>query len=344
MAANDQPAMTRAVWFMGPGRAEIRPAGVRPCGDSDLAVRSLFSGVSHGTEMLVYRGQVPASHPLEPEGVEGSYSFPVKYGYANVGRVVEAGSATDFRTGDLVFVRWPHQELYTTEAKLAFRLPAYADPAIGVFFALLDVAVNALLDVPVRFGEVVVVFGQGVVGMFIGQLARRTAGTLIVVDPHSLRRELALEFGADIAVAPEKAKHAIMEASHGRGADIAFEASGAPEALQACIDTTALEGTIAVPAWYGTKLLNLSLGPQFHLGRQRIVSTQVGAIGSGLQPRWTLGRRMTTVGELLPTLNPGSMITDSVPFDEAPAAYRLIDEHPEQVLSMVFAYQDEHCT
>ena len=333
--------MTRAVWFAGPRRAEIRPTEVQTCGNSDLTVQSLFSGVSHGTEMLVYRGQVPSSHPLEPEGVEGSYSFPIKYGYANVGRVVEAGHATDFRAGDLVFVRWPHQEIYTTEAKLAFRLPGYDDPAIGVFFALLDVAVNVMLDVPVRFGEVVAVFGQGVVGMFVGQMARRTAGTLIVVDRHALRRELALEFGADSAVTPEEAIDAIMEASQGRGADIAFEASGAPEALQACIDTTATEGTIAVPAWYGTKQLNLSLGPQFHLGRQRIVSTQVGMIGSGLQPRWTLGRRMTTVGELLPTLNPGPMITARMPFDEAPAAYRLIDERPEQVLSMVFAYQDQ---
>ena len=329
----------RAVWFTAPRQAEIRPADVRPCGESDITVKTMFSGVSHGTEMLVYRGQV-GDHPLGPEGVEGSYSFPIKYGYANVGRVVAAGSEAEFRPDDLVFTRWTHQDLYTTEARLAFRLPGYPDPAIGVFFALLDVAVNVLLDVPIRYGEVVAIFGQGVVGTFIAQLARRTAGTLIVVDSYQLRRELAVEFGADLAVAPADALDAIMEASEGRGADISIEASGAPAALQTCIDATGFEGTIVVPAWYGTKSVDLTLGDEFHLGRQRIVSSQVGVIGSGLQPRWDLGRRMTLVGEVLPTLNPMSMITHRMPFDEAPNGYRLIDEHPEQVLSMVFTYDD----
>jgi threonine dehydrogenase-like Zn-dependent dehydrogenase len=288
--------------------------------------------------MLVYRGQVPATHPVEPASVEGTYDFPIKYGYANVGRVVAAGSNAPYKEGDLVFVRFPHQDLYTVRSELAFRLPEYNDPAIGVFCALLDVSVNLMLDVPIRLGEVVAVFGQGVVGTFAAQLARRTAGKLIAVDPYPLRRQLAVKFGADAAIPPETALDAIMEASDGRGADVAIEASGAPEALQAAINATAFEGTIAVPAWYGTKSLSLTLGPKFHLGRQRIVSSQVNVVGSGLQPRWTLARRMQVVADVLPTLHPTAMITHRISFEQAPVGYQLIDQHPEQVLSLVFDY------
>src|SRR5262249_38511881 len=151
---------------------------------------------------------------------------------------------------------------------------------------LADVAYNALLDVPVRIGDVVVVFGQGVVGTFIASFARRTAGTLIVVDPLADRRQRGLDRGADVAVHPDDLPAAVAEASSGRGADIVFEASSAPPALQQAIAVAGQEATVAVVSYYGTRPVSLVLAPEFHFRRHHIVSSQVSSMGSGLQPRW----------------------------------------------------------
>jgi 2-desacetyl-2-hydroxyethyl bacteriochlorophyllide A dehydrogenase len=332
----------QAVWFTAPRCAELRRADVGPCDPDGIVVEAIASGISHGTEMLIFRGEGPADQKVTPSTCEGTSmgEFPIKYGYQNVGRVVEAGSDTTFKPGDLVFVRFPHQDLYTVKVdpELVYRIPSYEDPEIAVFGNLLDVALNATLDVPVRLGDVVVVFGLGVVGMFCAQLARRTAGKLIVVDPIPARRSLALRFGADLAVSPLEAVDAVNDMSEGRGADIVFEASGATSALQTAIQSAAFEGTVVVVSWYGVKPVQLVLSPEFHMRRLRMVSSQVNVIGSGLQPRWDVQRRMNVVFDLLPSLHPKELITHRIPFDNAPEAYRLIDEEPESVLAVVLNY------
>lgn len=336
----EEAGTARAVWFTAPRRAEVLRQRPRERGEDDVVVKAVNSLISAGTEMLVYRGQYPASAPLGAETCEGSFAFPVKYGYQVVGRVVEAGARSGYQPGALVFARHPHQDLFTIRAapRMVVRVPQTVSPRMAMFTNLAEVALNCLLDVPVRHGDVVVVFGQGVVGLFCAQLARRTAGKLIVVDPIEKRRALGLSLGADAAVAPADAAEVIAELSQGRGADICLEASGSPPALQAALESTGLEGTIGVVSSYGSRTVPLVLWPEFHRGRLRIISSQVGQLGSGLQPRWDAMRRTSVVMDLLPHLHTEEMISREVPLDRAAEAYDAIDQRPEEVLGVALTY------
>jgi threonine dehydrogenase-like Zn-dependent dehydrogenase len=341
-AARGSSTDARAVWFTRPRVAELRPEPLAAPGADEVLVRAITSIVSAGSEMRVYRGQVDPEMNLGLDVFAGSFSFPVKFAYQVVGEVEVAGPDSGFQTGDRVFVRHPHQDRFVVrnEPFILHRLPHDLAPERAVFANLLDVAYNAHLDVPVRIGETVVVYGQGVIGSFCAQLARRTAGIVVVVDPMEHRRRAALDFGADAAVAPGEVGAVIGELTQGRGADISIEVSGAPEALQEALRTTAQEGTISVVSFFGDREVPLVLSPEFHYRRLRIISSQVRNIAGELQPRWSLARRMQAVFSLLQDPSLVAPISHVIRFDDAPRAYRLIDEQPESTAGVVLTYGD----
>lgn len=330
----------RAVWFEERGRAALRAEPVARPQDDQLTVRAKASLISPGTEMQVYRGQISADTDLGLETCAGSFGFPVKYAYQVVGEVEEAGTATPFKPGDLVFARHPHQELFTMRYNpdLIFRLPDDMDPEVAIFANLADVSYNALLDVPVRIGDAVLVFGQGIVGTFTAMFARKTAGRLIVVDPLEDRRRRALALGADAAIAPDEIPDTVAGLTNGRGVDIAFEASSAPPALQQAINATGQEGTVCVISYYGTRPVTLTLAPEFHFRRHHIVGSQVSSMGSGLQPRWDFGRRMEVVLEEIQKLPLQEFVTHRFDISEAPQAYEFVDKRANETLGVVFTY------
>lgn len=335
-------ATADALWFTGPRTAELRPEEVAEPGPDQVMVRGIASLVSAGTEMLVYRGEVPAEDDLGLETCAGSFGFPVKYAYQILGEVEAAGADSGFSPGDVVFCRHPHQQRFTMRADpiLIFKVPGGLEPERVVFANLCDVALNCNLDVPTRHGDVTVVYGQGIVGSLCAQLARRTAGRLIVVDPVASRREFALSWGADAAVDPAGAPAVIEELSDGRGADISIEASGSPPALQAAIVGTGQEGTIVAVSFFGGRTVPLVLSPEFHYRRHRLISSQVSTIGSGLQPRWSLERRMATVFDLLAGDSLRTPVSHRLAFADAPEAYRLLDTEPESAMGIVLTYPD----
>jgi 2-desacetyl-2-hydroxyethyl bacteriochlorophyllide A dehydrogenase len=330
----------RAVWFEEQNRAALRDEPVPHPRDDQLTVRAKASLISQGTELQVYRGQISVDTDLGLETCAGTFAFPVKYAYQVVGEVEEAGKETPFKPGDLVFARHPHQELFTMRynPELVFRLPDGMDPEVAVFANLADVSYNALLDVPVRIGDAVLVFGQGIVGTFTALFARKTAGRLIVVDPLADRRRRALELGADSAIAPDEIADTVARLTNGRGVDIAFEASSAPPALQQAIDATGQEGTVCVISYYGTRPVTLTLAPSFHFRRHRIVSSQVSSMGSGLQPRWDFERRMDVVLEEIQKLPLKEFVTHRFDISEAPRAYEFVDARANETLGVVFTY------
>ncbi|MDP8924870.1 MAG: zinc-binding dehydrogenase [Chloroflexota bacterium] len=331
----------RAVWFTAPRTVELREEAIGRPGPGEILVETVISAISHGTEMLVYRGEVPPESSLDLPTLAGSFGYPIKYGYASVGRVVEAGGEVGgVSAGDPVFALHPHQTRFVVSASLAWRLPPTLGPERGIFAANVETALNALLDAPIRIGERVVVFGQGVVGLLVGLLARRNgAGRVVVVDRYRRRREVALALGADAALAPSDSLAAELRAAlEDAPADVAFEASGNPAALQAAIDSVADEGTVVACSWYGTKPVTLALGGHFHRGRVRLRSTQVGRLDPGLAPRWTLARRTSVVTRLLETLPLDSLITHRVPLSQAAWAYQLVDEQPEETVQVALAY------
>jgi 2-desacetyl-2-hydroxyethyl bacteriochlorophyllide A dehydrogenase len=306
-----------------------------------VRVDAIASAISHGTEMLVFRGQVPDGLELDLPTLRGSFAFPIKYGYASVGRVVETGAEVhDLAKGDPVFVHHPHQSTYVVPATMPIRLPDGLDPEVGVFLANVETAINIVLDAAPRLGERVAVFGQGVVGLLITQLLRRTGVSLImVVDPIARRRELACQLGADVALAPEDvAAGNIHGLSEEFGVDLAIEASGNAAALDQALGAVAFGGTVVVCSWYGTKPVSLTLGGAFHRRRLRIVSSQVSTIEAALQPRWTHRRRLALACELLPKLELGALISQRFTVEQAAEAFALVDQHPEQTVQVVLTY------
>lgn len=335
---------SRSLWFVGPRQVEFREEELGPPAHGEVVVEALYSGVSHGTEMLVYRGEVPADMALDPTlaSMKGSFGYPLSYGYSSVGKVGELGpGVSGLRRGDVVFVHHPHQTCYVVPEAAAVRLPPDVSPVLGVFVANLESAVNCVLDCGIRLGECVAVFGQGVVGLLITQLVRRSgAGCVVTVDGMERRRAASAALGADCCLDPGAggASQAIRELTHGAGADVVIEASGSPDALDEAIRSAAFEGQVLVVSWYGTKAVTLHLGNEFHRRRIRIKSSQVSHIDAALTPRWSNERRMDTVLGLLPELDLNRLVSDVFPFHEAPRAYEKIDERPEEVLQVVLKY------
>lgn len=342
MADADAPeTYARALWFAAPRAAEIRAEALPDPGSGEVRVRAEVSAISQGTEMLVYRGRVAEETALDLPTLAGSFALPIKYGYASVGRVVALGEGvTGLALGDRVFVLHPHQTEYVVPAGAAWRLPRDFSPQAAAFAANVETALNVLLDAPPRLGETAVVFGQGIVGLLLTQLLRRAgAARVVAVEPYPFRRGLARRLGADEALAPEEATPARLRAlTEGRGADVVYEASGAPAALQTAVDAVAQEGMVVAVSWYGARPVTLDLGRSFHRQRVRLHSSQVGSIDPSLAPRWDFARRRQTVLNLLPQLRLAELVTHRFPFESAPEAYRLLEEHPEETAQILFTY------
>lgn len=338
----ERPAVS--VWFTAPRSVELRAASAPPPGRGEVRVEALFSGISHGTEMLVYRGEVPSGLALDSTlpTLQGAFNFPVKYGYASVGRAVDVGSGVDgLAKGDLVFAFNPHETCYTVPADVLIRLPHGLDPRVGIFAANVETALNALLDAAPRLGERVVVIGQGVVGLLITQLVRRAGATLVITsDLFEKRRQLSRSAGADLTVDPsaESIAERVSAMTGGTGADVVIEASGQPRALDDAIAVAAPEGRVVVVSWYGTKRAELALGGDFHRKRLTLKSSQVSNLDPSLTPRWTILRRRELAVRYLGELSLDDLISHVLAFDRAAEAYRLIDEQPGEVVQVVLDY------
>ncbi len=329
-----------ALWFTAPRTAELRRERVPPPEPGEVRVRTIASAISHGTEMLVYRGEVPSGLPLDLPTLAGDFSFPIKYGYATVGRILDAGVGVEHLSpGDLVFVHHPHQDAFVVPADLPVRLPDRLDPTVGLFFANLETALNVVHDTPIHLGETALVFGQGVVGLLVTQLLKLAgADRVLAVDPLTKRRELALAVGADEAFEPGEDLRGLA-ATGGRGADVAIEVSSSGAGLQAAVDAVATEGTVVVASWYGARPISLSLGGHFHRGRIRVRSSQVGRMNPELSPRWDRVRRTEAVIGLLPRLRLKEIVSHRMPFEEAPQAYRMVDKSPDEAIQVVLIHE-----
>jgi 2-desacetyl-2-hydroxyethyl bacteriochlorophyllide A dehydrogenase len=333
----------RALWFDAPRVAELHLEWVPSPSPGEVRIQAITSALSQGTEMLVYRGEVPDDLPLDLPTLTGGFGFPIKYGYAAVGRVLDVGSGVDHLVaGDHVFVHHPHQDAFVVPADMLVPLPDGLDPLLGLFVANLETAINIVHDTPLYLGETALVFGQGVVGLLVSQLLKLAgAGRVLTVDPLAKRRELARTLAVDETFEPDDdLPERILEATGGRGADVAVEVSGSGAALQSAIEAVTIEGTVVVASWYGKKPVTLSLGGHFHRGRLRLISSQVGQIPPGLSPRWDRARRTETVLGLLPRLRLKELVSHRFPFEKAPEAYRLVDERPGEVVQVILVYDE----
>lgn len=327
-----------AVWFSAPRKAELRPAEVCPPGRGEVQVRSICALISAGSEMNLYRGVGDLPSLSSFPTAEGQLPFPVKFGYQEVGEVEAVGEASGLEIGDRVFCFHPHQTRFTIKSELVWKIPPGVDAERSAFAGLFGVALNACLTTPPLIGDCVVVSGLGVIGTFAAYLARQTASKLILIEPSQARRARSTWIEAEAVVSPSEAASVVDELSAGRGADLCIEASGAPPALQQAIELTGVEGTVTVASWYGSRPVPLSLSREFHLRRQKIVSTGP-SIPAHLAARWDRTRMREVSFDHLARLDVGAkLITHRVPFNRAPDAYALLDDPAADTLAVLLEH------
>ena len=334
--------------FLAPGRVEVQSEPLPPGKQGQVLVRSICSGISTGTEMLIFRGLAPTDMPVDtviPE-LSGPLTYPLKYGYSLVGEVIDAiGEKAQAWIGQQVFAFHPHESHFWTYPHLLHPLPPHVHPDDAIFLANMETAVNFLQDAAPLLGEQALVFGQGVVGLLTtALLARVPLAQIITLDPFPLRRELSLSLGASIALDPKRPQvhqeaRAYLQTHAADGlADLAFELSGAPQALQQAIELTGFGGRIIIGSWYGKKSVPLKLGGAFHRNRIHLISSQVSTLAPKLTGRWDKARRLQLAWHWIAELRPSELITDRVPFSDAASAYALLESHPEKHLQIAFQF------
>ncbi len=336
------------LWFTAPYSVEYREQELGEPGPDEILVRTLCSAISAGTEMLVYRGQLPQDQALDANMeslANQSTAYPLQYGYATVGRVEAAGYKVDQGLiGSHVFALQPHATHYICKAGAVVKLPGTIDPEAAVFLANMETAVNLVLDAKPALGDHVVILGQGVLGLLVSAiLARFPLSARYVLEPFQLRRDAAVQLGIENTIDPDSEKEmgtmtSALREIPGQGADLVLELSGAPDALNLALNLCAYTGRIVVGSWYGSKPVTLDLGGRFHRERIEIISSQVSSISPELTGRWNRERRFVTALELIGSVKPEQLITHKVAYASAHKAYKLLDESPDKVLQVILTY------
>jgi 2-desacetyl-2-hydroxyethyl bacteriochlorophyllide A dehydrogenase len=331
---------SRTLYFTAPGQVAIREEPLPPPGAGQVLVQAMLSAISPGTELLVYRGQFPTGLPVDESlaALAGKFAYPLKYGYSAVGCVVELGSGVDPAwQGKRVFAFQPHSSHFLAETDALMPLPEGIPIETAAFLPNMETAVNFVMDGAPLIGERVVVFGQGIVGLLTtALLARFPLAGLVTLDRYPLRRQASLELGVTASLDPAlpDTQERLRTLLAG-GADLTYELSGSPAALDQAIAAARFSGRVVVGSWYGQKRAELDLGGRFHRDRLRLFSSQVSTIAPELSGRWTKERRFSVAWEMLAEVDPARWITQRFPLGQAAQAYRLLDENPGEAIQVL---------
>ena len=312
----------RQFWIEAPGRGAVLGARLPPRRDHELSIRTLYSGISRGTEALVFRGGVPPSQyqAMRAPFQEGEFPGPVKYGYSNVGRVVEG---PDGLAGQVVFCLYPHQDRYVVPLSAVARVPAGVPPGRAVLAANMETAVNVLWDARPVVGDRIVVVGGGVVGLLCAWLCRGIPGAaLTLVDPNPARGPAAAALEIPFRTTPPERDDA----------DLVIHASGHPAGLAAALAAAGVEGVIVEASWYGDRAVPLPLGEAFHARRLTVRSSQVGRLAVARTPRWDHARRLALALTLLGDARLDALITGEDRFEDLPRVMARVSRSPGDTL------------
>lgn len=314
--------MSRAFWVAEPGVGAIHPAEAGEPSPGEVRIRALYSGVSRGSESLVFAGKVPESERerMRAPFQEGDFPAPVKYGYASVG-VVEAGPPE--LQGRVVFCLHPHQERYVVPAEAVLPVPEDVPAARAVLAANAETAVNALWDAGPRVGDRIAVVGGGTVGCLCAAFLHAMPGVdVVLADPDAAKRPAADALGVPL----------IHPAETPGERDIVFHASGTAGGLQTALNAAGFEATVVELSWYGTEAVSVGLGGAFHSRRLRLVSSQVGSVSPARRARRSHRDRLALALTLLRDARLDALITGETRFDELPSAMARLAGRPAGVL------------
>jgi 2-desacetyl-2-hydroxyethyl bacteriochlorophyllide A dehydrogenase len=330
-------ADAKALQFTAPHKVALVSTPLPSVRRGQVLVRTLFSGISGGTELLAYRGQLDPDMPRDEAlgALGGTFRHPFSYGYSCVGRV--EASRGEIPVGTLVFAFHPHQDRFTVAESDVVVLSSETDPRTATMFPLVETALQLSLDAGPIQHERVVVVGLGVVGLLTALLLRHAGALVVASEPDPWRRKVALSLGLPVVV-PGDLPARVAEETEGRGVPLLVEVSGSPDVLGEALSLLAHEGTALVGSWYGTKPVSLPLGGAFHRRRLTIRSSQVSTIPSRLAGRWDVTRRRAVARELLAELPLADLPTTEFPFTEAAAAYEAIDRRQRGLLHVALRY------
>lgn len=314
---------TRAFWVVAPGRGDILEEAqpLRADVDDGVAVRALFSGISRGTEALVFNGRVPPSEyeRMRAPFQQGAFPAPVKYGYSSVGTVEDG---PDRLVGRRVFVLYPHQTRYAVSGEAVYLLPDDVPPERAVLAANLETAVNGIWDARPHVGDRIAVVGGGTVGCLVAWLAAGIRGCPVeLVDVNPDRARIAAAIGVAFARPGDAAE-----------ADVIVHTSGTAEGLAVALRLAGFESTIVDMSWYGDQQVRLPLGEAFHSQRLTLKSSQVGFIAPAQRTRWTHRRRIEFALSLLRDPALDVLITGECRFEELPETMARLATNPEGAL------------
>jgi threonine dehydrogenase-like Zn-dependent dehydrogenase len=322
------PVRARAFWVAAPGRGELREETLHPPEPGEALVRALASGISRGTETLVFRGGVPPSQheAMRAPFQDGAFPAPVKYGYASVG-IVEAGPAA--LLGRRVFALHPHQDRYVVPAEALLPVPDGVPDGRAALAANMETAVNALWDARPGVGDRIAVVGIGTVGALVAALAARLPGAAVeLVDVDAGRAALAAALGCRFAL-PEAAAP---------GADLVVHASGAPAGLATALRLAGFEASVVELSWYGDRAVAAPLGEDFHSKRLALRASQVGHVPADRRARWSRRRRLALALELLRDPVFDLLLTGESRFEDLPQTMARLAEAPGGALCHVVRY------
>lgn len=331
--------MRRALYFTAPRTVELRDEAEPLAGPGEARVRVRCSAISPGTELLIYRGEAPRSIAADATiaALGAGLDFPLKYGYACVGIVDALGAGVDQHwLGRRVFAFNPHESAFVAPLDALQIVPDAIGDDDAVFLPNMESAVNFVLDAQPLIGEVAAVVGQGVVGLLTtASLARMALSDIIAIERVAARRVWSAALGATRVVDP--AETAAFDEIRER-ADVAFELSGAPAALDTAIAATGFGGRVVIGSWYGAKPVTVDLGGRFHRSRIQLIASQVSTLTPSLAARWDKRRRLDVAWRMLADIRPSRLITHRLAFNDIAEGYRLLDQDPGSALQVVVRY------
>lgn len=329
--------------FTAPKNVIIEEEELQAPGTGQVLVQTELSAISPGTELLIYRGHFPGDLAVDEtiDSLQGALTYPLRYGYSAIGRVIELGTEVDPAWKDrLVFSFQPHASHYIATTQAVMPVPQDISPEQACFLPNMETAVNFLMDGAPLIGERVVVFGQGIVGLLTTSLlARFPLACLVTLDQYERRRQASRTAGASTSLDPaaedvDKQLQLLL----GGGADLTYEISGAPVALNQAIRATGFSGRVVIGSWYGAKRADLDLGGSFHRSRIRLISSQVSSLPPELSGRWDKRRRFSLAWEMIAATDPSRWITHRIPFSQAAEAYQLLDQSPQAAIQVLLTY------
>jgi 2-desacetyl-2-hydroxyethyl bacteriochlorophyllide A dehydrogenase len=338
----DTTPQTSQLWFTAPFEVEVRTAPLPEPGPGEIRVKTRYSAISSGTELLLYRGQLPQSMALDStlESLQESSQYPVQYGYACVGDIEQLGDGVDPSwLGKTVFSFQPHASHFLARPEQVIPVPDDVPAQAAVFLPNMETAVNLVQDGHPMIGERVVVLGQGVVGLLLsGLLAQHPLATLSAVEGQPSRQALARKMGVQALANPADAtaeQHPYMA-----DADLIYEVSGHPDALDLAIDLTGYGSRVVIGSWYGNKPVTVDLGGKAHRNRLQLITSQVSTLAPALTGRWDKQRRFDVAWEMIRRIDPTQLVTHTVTLHEAAGLYQQLHEAQSGIVQPLFHYPD----